>query len=137
MNDSRRIGLPLVLGFVLTVTGGCGGGGKSVHNPTEKELLQEVAQMLQTVKSDRTKPPGRLADLGAVEPMLPMSAQAIRSGDIVYVWGTGLSTGGNASSAVVAYEKKVPAEGGWVLTQDGTVKKMTANEFKSAPKATR
>jgi hypothetical protein len=36
---------------------------------------------------------------------------------------------------VVAYEKKVPTEGGHVLLQDGTVKQMTAAEFQSAPKA--
>jgi hypothetical protein len=29
----------------------------------------------------------------------------------------------------------VPAEGGWVLLQNGTVKEMTAAEFAAAPKA--
>jgi hypothetical protein len=37
--------------------------------------------------------------------------------------------------AVVAYEKTVPASGGYVLLSAGTVKQMTPDEFKAAPKA--
>ncbi len=88
--------------------------------------------MLQTVAADRQKPPSKVADLSAVEPMLPIAASAIRQGDLVYVWGTTLSPGGNG---VVAYEKDAPTGGGWVLTQDGTIKQMTAAEFQAAPKA--
>jgi hypothetical protein len=57
---------------------------------------------------------------------------AIRTGDVVYIWGAGYADG---AKQVVAYEKKAPTEGGYVLLQDGTVKKMTADEFKSAPQA--
>jgi hypothetical protein len=94
--------------------------------------LEEIGQMLKTVQVDGTRPPARVADLAAVEPMVPLAAQDLRSGDIVYFWGAGLSSGGNASSTVMAHEKKVPAEGGWVLMQDGTVKRMSADEFRSA-----
>src|SRR5262245_61535467 len=136
MNHSRQVCLALTLGLLLgAAAGGCSGSGKTVYVPTEKDKLQEIAQMLRTVEADKTRPPARLADLGAVEPMLPLSAQDLRSGAIVYVWGARLSSGGDASSAVLAYEKKAPAEGGWVLMQDGTVKKMTAAEFGAAPKA--
>jgi hypothetical protein len=136
MNHSKRACLALALGLLLgAAAGGCSGSGKSGHNPTEKDKLQEIAQMLRTVESDKTRPPARLADLGAVEPMLPTSAQSLRSGDIVYVWGARLSSGGNASSTVLAYEKKAATEGGWVLMQDGTVKKLSAAEFAGAPKA--
>ena len=37
--------------------------------------------------------------------------------------------------AVVAYEKQVPTDGGYVLLSAGSVKKMTAEEFAAAPKA--
>jgi hypothetical protein len=63
------------------------------------------------------------------------AAQDLRSGEIGCVWGTILSTAANASSAVLAYEKKAATEGGWVLMQDGKVKRMTASEFQAAPKA--
>ena len=36
---------------------------------------------------------------------------------------------------IVAHEKNAPAEGGYVLLQDGSVKTMTAAEFAAAPKA--
>jgi hypothetical protein len=67
-----------------------------------------------------------------MEPMIPLAGPAIRSGDIVYYWGAGYVDGGDK---VVAYEKKVPTEGGFVLLQDGKVKEMSASEFQSAPKA--
>jgi hypothetical protein len=56
----------------------------------------------------------------------------IRSGDIVYMWGAGHVPGG---TQVVAYEKRVTTECGFVLLQDGTAKEMTAAEFQAAPKA--
>jgi hypothetical protein len=132
MNRSPQ--LALVVCLLLSFAGGCG-PSKVTFDPTGKEKLEEIGQMLKTVKIDGTKPPAKVADLGPVEPMVPLAAQDLRSGDIVYFWGAGLSTGGNAASTIVAHEKKVPAEGGWVLTQDGTVKRMSADEFRSAPKA--
>jgi hypothetical protein len=35
----------------------------------------------------------------------------------------------------LAYEKATPTDGGYVLLSAGTVKKMTAAEFDTAPKA--
>jgi hypothetical protein len=53
--------------------------------------------------------------------------------EIVYQWGARIDPAGGET--VLAYEKKAPSEGGWVLMQDGTVKQITADEFKAAPKA--
>ena len=39
------------------------------------------------------------------------------------------------NEAVVAYEKNAPTQGGYVLLSAGTVKKVSAAEFASAPKA--
>jgi hypothetical protein len=117
----------------LAAAAGCGGGGsQGMGTPSAREKLAEVKSMLDTLAADRQKPPSKLAELGAVEPMLPIAAGDIRSGEIVYVWGTALAPG---SAAVIAYEKKVPTEGGWVLLQDGTLREMTAEEYNSAPKA--
>jgi hypothetical protein len=73
-----------------------------------------------------------MADLDAVEPYLPTAGGKVRNGELVYVWGAGLAPGG---TLVIAYEKKAETEGGWVLLQDGTVKKISAGEFQSAAKA--
>jgi hypothetical protein len=43
--------------------------------------------------------------------------------------------GKGSGDIVLAYEKKVPQEGGKVLMLNRTIKTMTADAFKSAPKA--
>ena len=118
----------LVLGLAAI---GCGGGKPPAVVASPKAKLEEFAQMLRTMAGDKQAPPAKVADLESAEPLLPQSAEAFRSGELVYVWGTTLTGGG----AVVAYEKKAETEGGWVLLQDGTVKQMKADEFKAAPKA--
>jgi hypothetical protein len=58
----------------------------------------------------------------------------VKSGDVVVLWGTTLQGEGDVGKdeIVVAYEKDVPTSGGFVLLSAGTVKKMTADEFKAA-----
>ena len=52
---------------------------------------------------------------------------------LVY-WGAGISDEPEAASTVLAYHKDVPEKGGEVLMQNGKARKMTAEEFKAAPK---
>jgi hypothetical protein len=132
MKRIRRAAAGLAVGLLLGVAAGGCGGDKTASDPTGKGKLEEVGEMLKTLRATREKPPARLADLGRVEPFLPVSAEALRKGEIVYLWGVGLSSG---SDKVLAYEKKAETEGGWVLLQDGTVKEMSADELKAAPKA--
>jgi hypothetical protein len=138
MKRSHHLCVSLIFGLLLgSAAVGCGVGGKNTFDPTAKDKLEEIGQMLKTAQATNMKLPARLAELDSVEPLAPMAAQEIRSGEIVYIWGAGLSTSPNASSSVIAHEKKVPSEGGWALMQNGTVKRMTADEFRSAPKASR
>jgi hypothetical protein len=117
----------------LGLATGCTGSNQ-VQTATEdyKAALAEVGEMLKSLAEEHRKPPGKLAELESVEPMIPLAGPAIRSGNIVYIWGAGYAAGSNQ---VVAYEKKTPSEGGYVLLQDGTVKEMSSSEFSSAPKA--
>src|SRR5262245_34863671 len=112
---------------------GCAGSKPTL--PTSKDKVEEVRDMLKTVQADKARPPSKTADLAAVDAYLPTAGTDLRSGELVYVWAAGLSNDPISSSKGVAYEKKVASEGGWVLMQDGTVKPMTADEFRSAPKA--
>jgi hypothetical protein len=65
---------------------------------------------------------------------MPTGYLELKSGKIIALWGARLSDGD--ADKVYAYEKATPESGGFVLMADGkTIKKMTAEEFKSAPKA--
>lgn len=136
MTRFPRVGVALAFALLLASTaGGCGSAGKSISDSSGKDKLEEVSEMLKFVVEDNSKPPARLAELERVEPLLPLAASALRNGDIVYIWGAGLSKHATASSTVIAYEKIVPGEGGWVLMADGQVKNISATEFAAAPKA--
>lgn len=126
----------LLFVVVSALATGCGEATKTpAQQPTSKERLEEVAQMLKIVAQDKKKPPNSVAELDPVEPLIPMTVQQIKNGEIVYIWGTTLSTGPNASSTIIAHEKSAGTDGGWALMQDGTVKKLTAAEFATTSKA--
>ena len=118
----------------IGLTAGCSRDPKGPGTADEgyRASLEELGETLKTLANEGRKPPARMADLEPIEPMMAVAGPAIRSGDVVYIWGAGYAAG---SSQVIAYEKKTPSEGGYVLIQDGSVKKMSADEFKSAPQA--
>jgi hypothetical protein len=120
--------------FILIVvfSTGCSQTQKPVANATPREPLDDLGQMLKSLAEENRKPPRKLAELEEVEPMIPLAAPLIRSGDLVYVWGTSYTPGGKK---IVAYEQKAPTAGGWVLLQDGTVQEMSASEFSTTDKA--
>ena len=120
--------------FCLGVVAGCGDGGDAGKVvPTDyKAALAELGEALKSTAADGKKPPTRMAEFEMIEPMAPTAGPLIRSGELIYLWGGGYVPSG---TKVVAYQKKAEAEGGPVLLQDGTVKVMTADEVKAAPKA--
>ena len=58
----------------------------------------------------------------------------IAKGEVIVIWKVWL--GPEKGNAIVAYEKDAPTNGGWVMLQDGSLKQLSAGDFKSAPKAT-
>jgi hypothetical protein len=138
MNMSKKlriliVGLPLL--FVAT---GCSssGPGKGEQSPQEG-VLQEVADLLRAGTHPSGRGPSKLSDLDRVQSIYSRSYQAIKSGSVVVLWGSGVKGEGEGATGgeVVAYEKDVPTSGGFVLLSSGHVKQMTAAEFESAPKA--
>jgi hypothetical protein len=112
---------------------GCGGGERQRPGGEPGELaLKDLAEFLKNLPADGKKPPTKMKEFEPLEPMAPVASEALRKDEIVYLWGVGYDS---ASASVAAYEKKTPSEGGYVLLQNGSVKKMTADGFKAAKMA--
>jgi hypothetical protein len=127
---ARVIVAGMLLG--LTTLAGCGSGSSGpIANP-QKEALADLGQMLKQLSTEGKRPPGKLAELAPVEPLVPLAGVALRGGQIVYFWGAEYTAGG---TRIVAHVKRAPDAGGWVLLEDGTVKEFSASEFAAAPKA--
>ena len=126
------------LALALGLAAGCGSkSGPGAAGAAQVPVLQEVANLLRAATADG-RAPAKVGDLAKYSNGYPTAYQAVQSGDVVVVWGAKMAGEGDSGSAaadVIAYEKKVPTEGGWVLLQNGKVKEMTAADFASAPKA--
>lgn len=135
----RMLSLVGVIGLI-----GASGCSSSTNSggtgmPGNADLLHEVKGLISAYSGEFKQGPRGIGDLAKYEQGFPLGMNALRKGDIVVVWGVkmiveeGGSQGGTTD--VIAYEKKTPTEGGSVLLHDGSVKTMTADEFKAAPKA--
>jgi hypothetical protein len=129
----RWVVLAVSLGFLV----GCSSQRKGEAPSASYTVLQELNDLLRTAESTAGRPPTAVADLERHQSMYPRGYGAVKSGDVVVVWGAALKGESEVGKdeAVVAYEKSVPTGEGYVLLSAGTVKKMSAAEFKAAPKA--
>ncbi len=117
---------------------GCSGNARTdgATSPTTNDALVEVGGMIRNYSSETGKGPTKQADLARQQQEYPFGWQALTAGEVVVVWGaTVAGEGGGGGTGVVAYLKGVPESGGLVFLENGTVKPMTADEFKAAPKA--
>lgn len=131
-----RSGTSIALGLIALLLGGCSGNASlpPSDGPTASDDLADVAGLLRDHTAEFQRGPSKLADTAKNEPLYSRGYKAVRSGDIVVLWGVAMPLEGGGT-AIVAYEKKVPSEGGGVLLLSGEVKQMSAAEFQSAPKA--
>jgi hypothetical protein len=124
--------------LLLVAAVGCSGPGGNIQQSPEENLLQEVQELLRTSTRPNGQGPTKLADIAKHQSMYPRAYEAIKSGKVVVLWGGGLKGEGQIAQGggdVVAYDKDVPTNGGYVLLSSGQIKKMTADEFNAAPKA--
>lgn len=120
---------------------GCGGGGSQVAGtPEESLMLQSFAEDYRIYSISKKQPPRKMADLEVLKTMAGPALAEVRSGNILVEWGATLpdtkeEPGQSSASEILAYGKGVPEQGGYVLHLDRTVSRLTAEEFKAAPKA--
>jgi len=130
----------LILVLIAAWSVGCehqNGGVSSSADPQEifhQNMLSEVGEILLNRKIDSKPPPASAADLSMAQAGWPVGYKAIKDGNVVVLWGVPVKDG--IADKIIAHEQTASESGGFVLMQDGkTVKKMTAEEFKAAPKA--
>jgi hypothetical protein len=125
----------VVVVFCLCLLAGCSSRSKG-KAPGGQLVLQEVNDLLHAASGATGRPAAALTDLNQYQGMFPRGYAAVQSGAVTVFWGTPLKGEGEVGKdeVVVAFQKGVPTEGGFVLLSAGTVKKMTAAEFGTAPK---
>jgi hypothetical protein len=132
----------LVVAASAWAAAGCGGVTLTSRPPTFEEMaLQEVGDLYLLYTGQHKKSPQKPQDFEPYEAGLPQGYRRVRSGDIIVRWGVNLvdlkkpEETADSPDEVLAYEKKVPTQGGVVLMKNRTVRTMTAEQFKAAPKA--
>ncbi len=125
---------------LAVLAAGCSGpnGPRTVDQVGHDNLI-EVGELCRHYQFTKQKPPQRLSDLNTLKTMGANGFEALRAGNIVLCYNATLpdtneDPGQTESNEVLAYQKQVPENGGYVLMLNRTIKQMTADEFKAAPR---
>ena len=145
MRQNDRRGRAIVagmLGLVASMMFGCGPSQEQAAMEQSQEAigLQSLGEAYRTISLVNKRPPKRMQEVEQAAAASPSGLAGITASNVVVFWGAELTDlseepGKVPSDKILAYEKKVPEQGGYVLMLDRTVKKMTPEEFKAAPKA--
>lgn len=132
--------LSIALLGLLSIQPGCGAPDPMSPESADEARLRDVGELYRVHQALQNKPPKVLKDLALEANGSPSGFEVIKNGEVIVQWGATLpdtkeEPGSGSSPEVLAYLKKVPEEGGLVLMLDRSIRKMTAEEFRSAPKA--
>jgi hypothetical protein len=117
--------------LLLGVVAGCGGSGAKAP----KLELQKFGIAYHEFAADKGRGPAKLDDLQAKQSGFPTVYKLIQDGEVVVVWNGKLFGDSDENDKhVLGYEKAVPEKGGVVLLGGGTVRDLSAEEFKKTPK---
>jgi hypothetical protein len=105
----------------------------------DQDNLIEVGELYRHYQFTKQKPPQQLSDFNTLRSMAGNGYEALRAGTIVLRYNATLpdtdeDPGHAESNEVLAFQKQVPENGGYVLLLNRTIKNMTADEFKAAPR---
>jgi hypothetical protein len=128
----RQFGLGLSTLLLVCGLVGCGGTKSGPVDQPMRVALEDFGQFLKNLPTDNLKPPKDIATFMPLEPMAPVAAEYLVSGELVYFWGADLVQGGDR---IIAHQKTMDADGCWVLRESGKVEKLAADKFAQAPKA--
>jgi hypothetical protein len=115
-----------ILSIVLVALVGAAPLLAQAPRPNTANDLKQIGLAFHSCIDATGKAPQKADDL---VPYLDKNQKLI--GDYVFIYGVGiLQMTQGTSNTVVGYEKDVPTKGGFALYGDGSVKRLTAEEFK-------
>jgi hypothetical protein len=120
-----------------------GGGGAvmavrgAVDRTKAENDLKQIGLFYQQYADTNGKPPANQQDfLGYIQREARELAQHLQDGWYVVYWKVNPATlPAGTSNTVLAYQSDLPTSGGMALMADGSVQRMTAQQFAAAPKA--
>jgi len=116
---------------LAVLAAGCTKGSFDPNLAVEKRELGEIFDCYMSYLKANEKPPTQLADFEERDALYANVLRTVRDGKYKIVWGVNKKDAGT----ILAYEPRAAEESGVVLMADGTVKSMTAAQFKSAKPA--
>ncbi len=130
-----RLAIPALIAAGLAGASGCGAGTPLTLDASQPDpALRDLKTFLEWAKAS-----GQATERNAAGPMLQnaymFADYSLNAGQIQYLWGTKLAEGPEAAGTVIAFQTAAATDGGWVLFQDGSLKRISAAEFAAAPKA--
>ncbi|SIN95110.1 hypothetical protein SAMN05444166_1753 [Singulisphaera sp. GP187] len=140
LRRSWGVGL-LLMGATVQLTTGCGDSTAPPPKAVIESInLREVGDAYRTYVLAKKAPPKKVADIREYEAGYPMAFAGLKAGELEVFWGGELLQPEAVvpdvkSDTILAFESKVPKEGGYVLLTNREIKKLTPEEFKAAPKA--
>ncbi len=141
VRDGLRTCSLILFASILGISSGCGSRQQAVSiDPGDKaeqvqaNSLTQLGEVLRLHQEEASSPPAKVTDIEKYARGFPLAYTKVKGGDVILFYGVSLREG--VEDAILAYGNQVPVSGGYVLMQDGkTIKKLTADEFKSAKKA--
>ncbi len=126
----KRLTLALAACCVLALVA----GRTAAADPVTPNELKQIGIAYHNHIDATGKPPAKPDDLlKYLDNNQKLVDKMKEGGDIVFVFGVGITDmKEGTSNTVLAYPKDVEKNGGPVLYGDGSVKKLTADEFKKA-----
>jgi hypothetical protein len=139
----RRIGVVglLLVGAAPLFTTGCSSSTAPPSQAVVESIpLRELGEVYRTYVLTKKTAPKKLADVREYEAGYPMAFVGLKNKELEVFWGGELLEPEAVfptakSDKILAFESKAPKEGGYVLFANREIKKLTPEEFKSAPKA--
>ena len=144
IGSPKRMAGPLLVGALLSVAtlAGCGSSpeARELRSSGEAQGLAGLGRMYRVASDELGRPPKTIEELRKAEARVPGGLSGIGVENVAIYFGAELpaaagTPGDGASETILAYDRMVPRQGGFVLMLDQSVRKMSAGEFKSAKKA--